>query len=68
MNKKEGNKLEIWERQLLRKIYAEGEENGKFRERANKEIQELFIQPRIIQMLKCRSKWLGFISRTSKDR
>ncbi|XP_018575831.1 uncharacterized protein LOC108914495 [Anoplophora glabripennis] len=68
MTQKLENKLEIWERKMLRRIFGGIKLQNEFR-RTNKEIMELYGKPDIVQVVKAqRARWLGHIARMSNER
>lgn len=61
--------LEVWERKILRRIYGGIKEDGEFRRRTNKEIEDLYNKPRITQIVRAqRLRWLGHIARMEDSR
>lgn len=69
LTKKEENKLEIWERKILRRIFGGIKVQDEFRRRTNREIYELYKNPNIAQVVRTqRARWLGHIARMSEKR
>lgn len=61
-------KLEVWERRVLRKILG-GVEDGEWRRRTNKEVQEVYGDLSITAFIRAqRVRWLGHISRMPDNR
>lgn len=69
LNKINMNKLEVWERKMLRKIYG-GKRFGEiWLPRSNKELSDLYGEPSIVGVIKSkRLRWLGHVSRLSENR
>jgi hypothetical protein len=60
LTKTEGNKLKIFEREILRKIYGPINENGSWRSRDNHELYQLYEYSEIMKVIKTgRLRWLG---------
>lgn len=70
LNQQEANKLEIWERRILRGIFGGiKDSDGLWRRRTNKEIREMYGKPTITQKIrKQRASWLGHVVRMNKNR
>jgi hypothetical protein len=65
--KNEENKINIFERKILRKIYGPTNDNGVWRIRYNQELYGLYNKPDIIKMDKAaRLRWLGYLYRTEE--
>lgn len=64
-------RLRIWERKVLRKIYGptRDDETGTWRRKSNKELEELFGVTNIIKEIKSRRlQWAGHVRRLPDDR
>lgn len=69
MNKREQEKLERWERKVLRKIYGGRKEGEEWRRRTNEEVMNMYGDPSIVQVAKAqRIRWLGHIQRLPNER
>lgn len=69
LNKKNKSKLERWERKILRKIYGGIQDEGQWRRRTNKEIQEMYKTPCITSKIQAqRLRWLGHVVRMGGER
>ncbi|KAI4455091.1 hypothetical protein MML48_9g00014462 [Holotrichia oblita] len=69
LTKKEETKLEVWERKVLRRIFGGIRVGDEYRRRTNKDIEELYKKPNIVQVVKAqRARWLGHIARMSDQR
>jgi hypothetical protein len=67
LTKNEENKINIFERKILRKIYGQTNDNGVWRIRYNQELYGLYNEPYIIKMVKAsRLRWLGHLCRTEE--
>lgn len=63
------SKLLVWERKILRRIYGGRKVEGEWKRRTNKELQELYKGPTIVQYIKQqRIRWLGHIQRLDNNR
>jgi hypothetical protein len=66
--KKEEEKLNIFERKILRKIYVPSCVNGVWRIKYNDELYNIYKEPSIVKIIKiARLKWLGHIARMEDD-
>lgn len=64
MNKSEQEMLQVWERKVLRKIFGGTQRNDVWAIRTNKEIEELYKEPNISNVIKAqRLRWLGHVQR-----
>jgi hypothetical protein len=69
MMKKEERALPILERKILRRIYAPKYENGEWKRRTNREIEEMSKGENIVKWIKGqRIIWLGHLERMEEDR
>lgn len=69
LNKKEEEMLLVWERKILRKIFGPLCENGVWRIRTNKEVQDLYDNPNILSEMKSRRlQWAGHVERAPDNR
>lgn len=70
VNKKIENKLLIWERKILRRIFGgQKDESGQWKRRTNENIYEMYSDPNIVKIAKARRiRWLGHVHRMSKER
>jgi hypothetical protein len=67
INRYNEEKIEIFERKVLRKIYGPTCDTGRWRIRYNNELYQLFGEPDIIREIKARRvKFLGHLSRTNE--
>jgi hypothetical protein len=67
INRYNEEKIAIFERKVLRKIYGPTCDNGRCRIRYNNELYKLFGEPDIIRDIKARRvKWLGHLFRTNE--
>ncbi|XP_063914263.1 uncharacterized protein LOC135130772 [Zophobas morio] len=58
-------KLEVWERKILRKIYGGIKELDQWRRRTNREIEEIYGEPTITKIIRAqRLRWLGHVGKT----
>ena len=61
--------LLIWERKILRKIFGPINDNGAWRIRTNKELQNMYKAPDIIADIKSkRIRWIGHVQRMDSTR
>ncbi|KDR19558.1 hypothetical protein L798_06356 [Zootermopsis nevadensis] len=61
------NKLRVFERKILRKIYGPKNEEGNWQIRYNDELYHLYNEPDVIKVLKTgRLRWLGHLYRASE--
>ena len=66
---RETERLEVWERKILRKIYGPICENGEWRIRTNLELKTLYKEPDIVTEIKrARLRWIGHLERMSNER
>jgi hypothetical protein len=67
LTKTEGNKINTFERKILRKIYGQINENGSWRSRDNHELYQLYEYSEIIKVIKTgRLRWLGHLYRANE--
>jgi len=67
--KKEDQALLIFERKLFRRIYGPKYENGEWKSRANRELEEASKGENIVNWIKGRRiSWLGHLERMEEDR
>jgi hypothetical protein len=67
LTKNEENKVNIFERKILRKIYGPTNDNVLWRIRYNQELYGLYNEPDLIKMVKAaRLRWLGHLYRTEE--
>jgi hypothetical protein len=71
MTKKEEQALLIFERKIFRRIYGAKYEDGEWKSRTNRELEELSKGENIL-VIKCikgqRIVWLGYLERMEEDR
>jgi len=69
MTKKEEQALLIFERKIFRRIYGPKYENGEWKSRTNRELEEMSKGENIVKWLKeQRISWLGHLERMEEDR
>jgi hypothetical protein len=69
MTKKEEQAMLIFERKIFRRIYGPKYENGEWKSRTNRELEELNKGENIVKWIKGqRISWLGHLERMEKDR
>ena len=69
MTKKEEQALLIFERKILRRIYGPKFENGGWKTRTNRELEEMSKGENIVKWIKGqRISWLGHLERMDEDR
>jgi hypothetical protein len=69
MTKKEEQALLIFERKIFRRIYGSKYENGKWKSRTNRELEELSEGENIVKWIKeQRISWLGHLERMEEDK
>jgi hypothetical protein len=69
MTKKEEQTLLIFERKIFRKIYGAKYEDGEWKRRTNRELEELSKGENIVKWIKGqRISWLGHLERMEEDR
>ena len=68
MTKAHENKLLIFERKILRKIFGAIHENNSWRPLFNFQIYQKYKQPHIVKIIKCnRLRWLGHLHRSQHN-
>jgi hypothetical protein len=69
MTKKEEHDMLIFERKIFRRIYGAKYEDGEWKSRANRELDELSKGENIVKWIKGqRISWLGHLERMEEDR
>ena len=69
MTKKEEQALLIFEREIFRRIYGPKCENGEWKSRMNRELEEVSKGENIVKLIKGqRISWLGHLERMEEDR
>jgi hypothetical protein len=69
MTKKEKQALLIFERKIFRRIYGPKYEDGEWKSRTNRELEELSKRENIVKWIKGqRISWLGHLGRMEEDR
>ena len=69
MTKKEEQALQIFERKIFRRIYGAEYENGEWKSRRNRELEEMSKGENIVKWIKGqRISWLGHLERMEEDR
>jgi hypothetical protein len=67
--KKEEQALLIFERKIFRRIYGPTYEDGEWKSRTNRELEELTKGENIVKWIKGqRISWLGYLERMEEDR
>ena len=69
LTKKEEQALLIFERKIFRRIYGPKYENGEWKSRTNRELEEMSKWENIVKWIKeQRIRWLGHLERMEEDR
>ena len=69
LTKKEEQALLIFERKIFRRIYGPKYENGEWKSRTNRELEEMSKGENIVKWIKGqRISWLGHLERMAEDR
>ncbi|KAJ8958057.1 hypothetical protein NQ318_002069 [Aromia moschata] len=69
LRKEEVQRIEIWERKVLRKIFGGKIQDGRWERRTNREIYDLFKEPNIIGIVRAqRMRWIGHVVRMKDHR
>ena len=69
LTKKEEQALLIFERKIFRRIYGPKYENGEWKSRKNRELEEMSKGENIVKWIKGqRINWLGHLERMEEDR
>jgi hypothetical protein len=69
MTKKEEQALLIFERKIFRRIYGPKYENGEWKSRMNRELEDLSKGENIVKWIKGQMiSWLGHLERMEEDR
>jgi len=69
VTKKEEQALQIFERKIFRRIYGAEYENGEWKSRRNRELEEMSKGENIVKWIKGqRISWLGHLERMEEDR
>jgi hypothetical protein len=69
MTKKEEQALLVFERKIFRRIYGPKYENGEWRTRTNRELEEVSKGANIVKWIKGqRISWLGHLERMEENR
>jgi hypothetical protein len=69
VTKKEEQDLLIFERKIFRKIYGAKYEDGEWKSRRNRELEELSKGENIVKWIRGqRTSWLGHLERMEEDR
>jgi hypothetical protein len=69
MTKKEEQALLIFERKIFRRIYGPIYEDGEWKSRTNRELEELNTKENIVKWTKGqRIRWLGNLERMEEDK
>ncbi|KAJ8940693.1 hypothetical protein NQ318_017666 [Aromia moschata] len=69
LRKEEVQRIEIWERKVLRKIFGGKIQGGRWERRTNREIYDLFKEPNIIGIVRAqRMRWIGHVVRMKDHR
>lgn len=66
--KKEEQRLRVFERKVLRRIFGPVKEGGEWRRRYNEEIRRLYNEPDIVNAVKrMRIQWIGHVTRMTPN-
>jgi len=69
LTKKEEQALLIFERKIFRRIYGPKYENGEWKSRTNRELEEMSYGENIVKWIKGqRINWFGYLERMEEDR
>jgi hypothetical protein len=69
LTKKEEHDLLIFERKIFRRIHGPKYENGEWKSRTNRELEEMSKGENIVKWIKGqRTSWLGHLERMEEDR
>jgi len=69
MTKKEEQALLIFERKMFRRVYGPKYEDGEWKSRTNRELEDLSKGENIVKWIKGqRRSWLGHLERMEEDR
>jgi len=69
MTKKEEQAVFIFERKIFRRIYGSKYEDGEWKSRTNRELEDLSKGENIVKLIKGqRISWLGHLERMEEDR
>ena len=69
LTKKEEQAVLIFERKIFRRIYGAKYENGEWKSRTNRELEEMSKGENIVKWIKGQSiSWLGHLERMEEDR
>jgi hypothetical protein len=69
LTKKEKQALLIFERKIFRRTYGPKYENGEWKSRTNRELEEMSERENIVKWIKGhRISWLGHLERMEEDR
>jgi len=69
LTKKEEQAVLIFERKIFRRIYGAKYENGEWKSRTNRELEEMSKGENIVKWIKGqRIRWLGHLERVKEDR
>ena len=69
MTKKEEQALLIFERKIFKRMYGPKYENGEWKSRTNRELEEMSKAENIVKWIKGqRIRWLGHLDRMEEDR
>ena len=69
LTKREEQALLIFERKIFRRIYGPKYENGEWKSRTNRELEEMSKAENIVKWIKGqRVSWLGHLERMEEDR
>lgn len=69
LGKAEANRVDVWERKILRRILGGKRDGEIWRRRTNEELMDIYKEPEISKIIRSRRLgWLGHIERMSDDR
>jgi hypothetical protein len=68
MTKNDDRRLSIFERKILRRIYGPIYKRGQWQKRCNRETEELYNEPNIVNVIKpSRLRWAGHVEQMDEN-